>query len=519
MKKAHLILMLAAGSLGLSAQSIDHLTLFNGTDLHGTPRYVGMGGAFTALGNDISALHLNPASGSVYRNDNFSFSLGFQNRNSQTSFLGNNQEFNDFNFMLENIGLVKKFGSKGKYFVSLSFQKQADFSNFYSATGINEYNYNPNTGLETGVTLGEYWLDAANPLYRYDDTSLGFTDDELAQMGFLEEASSLESVLLTDTNGYATIYDYWPDDATTINYRVEESGGRNEFAVNLGGNFEDKFYYGIGVGFTSLNYRRVARITESGYADSSYITESIVNYRNDVDASGINLKLGFIYRPVQALRIGASLETPTWWYRVDEYQSVSVDALAFDNTYYQGTEYRIDDIRYSIKSPMITRVGAAVVLGKHAIISADYEYTDNKNLTLSERDKYDYSEFQKEWKNATQSSHALKGGLEIRLGAVYLRGGYQYRTSFFKEISEYESERHVMAFGIGYKAGSMGIDLGYSLANYTTRPIAHNALAYAFDTTAPTPDKGALEGYDYDRATLTNKTQKGNFLIGMNFSF
>lgn len=513
MKRAHLILMLAAGSLGLSAQSIDHLTLFNSTDLHGTSRYVSMGGAFTALGNDMSALHINPASGGVYRNDNFSFSLGFQNRSSETSFLGSDQQFNDFNFMLENIGLVKKIGPKGKHFFSLSYQKQADFGNFYSATGVNEYNFT--NGLETGVTLGEYWLDAANPNYRFDPTSLGYTSTELAQSGFLEEASSLGTVLLTDTNGYATIYDYWPDDASDINYKVEESGGRNEFALNLGGNFEDKFYYGIGIGFTFLNYRRNAQLTEYAYADSSYVVESIVNYRNEVDGSGINLKLGFIYRPVQAIRIGASLETPTWWYRVDEIQSVSVDALAFDNTYYEGTEYLIDDIQYSVKSPMIARAGAAIVMGKHIILSADYEYTNNQNLTLSERDGYDYSSFEADWQTASQSSHALKGGVELRLSALYLRGGYQYRTSFFKEQFEYQSDRHVMAFGIGYKSGSVGIDLGYSLAQYTTRPVVHNALAYAYDTNTGTP----LEGYDYDRATLINDSQKGNFLVGLNFSF
>ena len=514
MKKALSILTLTAGSLGLSAQSIDNLSLFNGTDLHGTPRYVSMGGAFTALGNDMSALHINPASGGVFRNDNFSFTLGFQNRGSQTSFLGNNQDFNDFNLILENIGLVKKFGPKGKYFFSLSYQKLADFSNFYSATGINKYNIDAN-GIQTGLTLGEYWLDAANPNYRFDNTSLGFTENELAQRGLLEEASSLRSVLLKDTNGYATVYDYWTDDATNINYRVEESGGRNEFALNLGGNFEDKFYYGIGVGFTSLNYRRVARVTEYGYADSSYVTESIVNYRNDVDASGINLKLGFIYRPLQALRIGASLETPTWWYRVDEYQSVSVDALAYDGTRYLGTKYVIDDIKYSIQSPMIARAGAAIVIGKHAIVSADYEYTNSNKLRLSERDGYDYSVYQQDWETASQSTHGLKGGLELRFGPAYVRGGYQYRTSFFKELYEYESDRQVIALGFGYKSGQMGIDFGYSQATYTTQSLVHNGLAYAYDTNTNTP----LEGYDYDRAIMTNKTQKGNFLVGLNFSF
>lgn len=507
MKKLQFIILLAAGSLGLSAQSIDNLSLFNSTDLHGSPRYVGMGGAFTALGNDMSALHLNPAAGSVFRKDNFSFSLGFQNRQQQTDFLGNQQEFNDFNFVLGNIGLVKKFGPQNKFYFSVSYQQLADFDNNYTATGENVYQLNGD--IETGLTLGEYWRDGA----------LDFTPDELASMGLLEEASSLGTVLLTDTTTGFSYPDYFADESSTLNYRVEETGGRNEFAINLGGNAEDKFYYGMGIGFTNLNYRKTSTLTEYGYLDTvppvPNVRESIVNRTNRLDASGINLKFGFIYRPIQAVRLGASIETPTWWYRVSELQSVSVDARLTDGSVFRGTEYLADDIEYAVQSPTIIRAGGAFVIGKFAIISADYEYSNSQNLNLSERDGFDYSDFQQEWRDATQESHTLKGGVEFRFGPTYLRGGYQYRTSYFKEQFEFESARQVYSIGFGYKSGPVGIDLAYNLAQFSGQTYVHPALAYGYNLNSGEP----IENYDTNRAVMPTETQKGNFVVGMNFSF
>ena len=508
MKKLHLILILIAGSFGLSSQSIDNLNLFNSTDLHGSPRYVAMGGAFTALGNDMSSLHLNPAAGAVFRNSNFSFTLGFQNRNESTDFLGNQQSFNDFHVLLENIGGVIKFGPRNKFYFGASYQKMADFNNFYTVSGENLL-YNDPGVLETGLTLGEYWWDGAYPI----GANQGFTANELASMGYLEEASSLGTVLLTDTNGRATIYDYYEDGSSNLYYRVEESGGRGEFVLNLGGNYENKLYYGMGVGFASLNYRRTTSLTENGYADSSYIVESRLNRTNMVDGNGINFKFGFIYRPIQWFRIGASFETPTWWYRVNELQSVSVDALAYDNTLYIGTEYLADDIAYKIQNPTIMRAGAAFVLGKNAIVSADYEFTNTNNLTLSPRDGFDYSGFEQDWNDATQSSHSFKGGLELRHGMAYLRGGYQYRQSYFVEQFEYQSGRQVFSAGIGIKMESLGFDFTYSHASYSGETYVHPALAYA------RVNGQSVEQYDVDRAIMPTDTRKSNFIVGMNLSF
>lgn len=509
MKKLVLFTSLALSSIGLSAQGVDALNLFTTSGSYGSPRYIAMGGAFTALGNDMSALHINPASGAVYRRSNFNFSLGFHSNQQNTSFLGSNQQFNDFELNMDNIGGVIKFGTRDKFFIGFSYQKLADFDNSINANGANVYDYS--NGAQTGLTLGEYWRDASSYT----------TADELASNGYLEEASALGIVVLQANNDSAFI-DYPVDNQTQVYFNSKERGSRGEFAISLGGQEEQKFYYGISIGFTSLNYNKTSYISENGYGTRTdtipYITESTVNFENGVDGSGLNFKAGFIYRPAQFVRIGASFESPTWWYRIDEFQTVSVDGLENTGTLYQGTEYVIDDISYAMTSPMIARAGLAFVLGKHAIVSGDYEFAQTNNINLSERDGYDYSPYQSDWESISQNSHALKGGLELRFGPMYLRGGYQYRTSAFDNLYQLESQRRTASVGAGFKKGSWGFDIAYSLSTYSTETLVHDFLSYAY------VDDGsggsvATEYHDVDRSIMTTDVKRGNFIVGMNFSF
>jgi hypothetical protein len=67
-------LMLCISS-SVFAQDVTDALRFSRGDVSGTARYTAMGGAFGALGGDISAIHLNPASSAVFITNKFSASL------------------------------------------------------------------------------------------------------------------------------------------------------------------------------------------------------------------------------------------------------------------------------------------------------------------------------------------------------------------------------------------------------------------------------------------------------------
>ena len=72
--KRHLTLMfLLLCAIGTAQNSSDVLR-YGSENLQGTARFQGMGGAFGALGGDLSALNINPAGSAVFNNSLITFS-------------------------------------------------------------------------------------------------------------------------------------------------------------------------------------------------------------------------------------------------------------------------------------------------------------------------------------------------------------------------------------------------------------------------------------------------------------
>ena len=64
--------------LPVAAQDTYESARLLGSDLNGTARYVGMGGAMDALGADLSTISTNPAGIGLFRHSHASISLGFR---------------------------------------------------------------------------------------------------------------------------------------------------------------------------------------------------------------------------------------------------------------------------------------------------------------------------------------------------------------------------------------------------------------------------------------------------------
>ena len=482
---------------GLShAQTIDNINLLNTRGLHGTARYTAMGGAFTALGNDLTALHINPAAASVFRQGTFGISVGFQNQYDETTFLGTANRSSNFRFLFENAGYVQSFGKEKTPLVfSVSANKMADFNSNYSVRGDNVYN----TITGSGATLGEYWLAGVQDLSIF----------QMEENGFFEEASAADAgVLLVDSIG-AYIYDYWPDDASEVSYVVDERGYADEIQLSLGSRFSDRFFYGLSLGFPYMNYTNRSTLNETGFADSSFITNYQLNRTNDISANGFNVKIGFILKPIQMLRIGVSYQSPSW-YNVNEVYAVSVDANTVSGLRYLGTEYVFDNIRYGVTTPAIYRAGAALVLFRSLVVSLDYEYTDPSNTSISSRDGQNYLEAEADYIQITEPSQTLRAGTEWRIGPMFLRGGVRYVQSNFIQPELYISDQWNYSLGAGFGNKHFNIDLAYTLSTYSKSQFVHPFLGDNLD------GNGVV---DPARASLTDDISKGNLLLSASVNF
>ena len=134
-------------------------------------------------------------------------------------------------------------------------------------------------------------------------------------------------------------------------------------------------YFGITLGVNDVDYTRSTYYTEDLYDGSHSGFYELRNlYRTE--GSGINLKLGAIFRPIEEspFRFGFAIHTPTWYSLTDIYSSEIYSELNYkyenedDNKQFKANERTIDYAGESVQdyrlvTPWKFNVSAGTTLG------------------------------------------------------------------------------------------------------------------------------------------------------------
>ena len=97
---------------GLFAQNVDDALRYSQIFYTGTARFMSMGGAFTALGGDLSALSQNPGGLGIFRTSEISVSPQLFHNSTEANFKGLNKDYL-YNFGLRQAGLFRNLISPG----------------------------------------------------------------------------------------------------------------------------------------------------------------------------------------------------------------------------------------------------------------------------------------------------------------------------------------------------------------------------------------------------------------------
>lgn len=408
----------------------------------GTARYMGLGGAFNALGADFSTLSHNPAGIALYKSSEISITPSIFVGRSESTYFGDLDEDERYNFNLGNVGIVmvsnptlKNPGSDWKNFqFGFGLNRLANFNNRVAITGFNE----------SSSFLTPYVIEANNANY---------TLDELDAFG---------SGLAYDTYliGYDSIAaEYWidmPDGNVRQRKFIESKGSINEMVFSVGANYKDRIYLGATLGVPYLKYRETAIYSESDVNnESEYFGSFSKTDELETTATGINLKIGIIARPNDWIRIGAAIETPTFYSDMVDNYSTTFKAN-FDTLY--GTKRAGADglYEYELTTPFRASAGIGFIIGKSGLISADYELVDYSKSRLRSND-YDFDLENSAIKNDYQQAHNIRLGTEWRYGMISFRGGYAllgnpYVEGVSSSVSSYSA-------GIGIRGQKFYVDL------------------------------------------------------------
>ena len=122
---------------GNYAQSSNDALLFSSEDLSGTARFVAMGGAFGALGGDISSLKVNPAGSSVFLHNFASFSLANESYENDVLYQGSASNRSNNNFFIPQAGAVFVFNNSNpdanvsKFTIGITYDQKKSLDNVF----------------------------------------------------------------------------------------------------------------------------------------------------------------------------------------------------------------------------------------------------------------------------------------------------------------------------------------------------------------------------------------------------
>ena len=245
-------LIIGAPALAAHAQSAFDAYSIGRNDLRGTARFMSMGGAFTALGGDLSTLNQNPGGIGVYRSSEIGGTLDINMQSANSEIFGYSNKINQTKVNANNIGYIGT--------VSLSSETMPYFNWGFS------YSRAASFDRHYGGSLGE--LDGSLTNYVADFTTYdGYKPNELISSNkdynpYLDSSAPWMSIMMYNAYGInpsaATSSAYqglWDNDATygTGWYEVQEKGHVDEYAIDFGGNIMNTVYWGIGsVSYTHL---------------------------------------------------------------------------------------------------------------------------------------------------------------------------------------------------------------------------------------------------------------------------
>jgi hypothetical protein len=464
MKKFISMLALAtvAGTGTLYAQYAEDALRFSRTNYGSSARFKGLGDAQIGLGGDISSLGANPAGLGMFTRSEFSITPEFNNTSANSTYLGQSSKAHRDQLNLNQVGvvwyspIVKKAGADlntGALSVvwGVGYNRNNDFGAEFSYGGRNPNN-----------SIADYFAELATGQLPAD-----LREGSLERMAF--------DNLLIDPLA-ANNATYTPATSLDNDQRRFETryGSTSELNVSAALNISNQLYLGASVGLVNVRYNSSSEFLEAGTNISTDAENDMagqdyqLSYRQYqvTDGSGINGRLGLIFKPVESVRIGATFQTPTWMHVQDSYAEV------LDTRYTSGSS--ITDFtnlenntpfEYNLRTPYKGSLGASVVIGNNALISADVDYVDYSTMKFSTSADYGGYDVIDDNNAAIKKTYTntinYRVGAEYKIGQLALRAGYGLNGSPYKVDPGNQFEMKYYSGGLGYRFANYYIDLAY----------------------------------------------------------
>ncbi|MBL0056557.1 MAG: hypothetical protein IPP31_10250 [Chitinophagaceae bacterium] len=463
-------------SASLYAQVPEDAIRYSFYPQNGTARNLAIGGAMGSLGGDINATFVNPAGLGFYKTNEFVFTPGFFMQNNKASYRDRNTENKNNNFLFGSSGMILGFAQRNNpnksAAISLAFTQTANFNSHTQYRGLNNFSSFSEQFAEEFAKSGYSIDDVLN-----GNSPLPYTS-----------APALYTYLI-DTVKVNGVYqvkgapEYILDAGQALMQEMDQKtkGAISELALGLAHNSNDKWYIGLSIGLPLVQFNSVTRFSEYDTSSNTGNHFNRFDYTDDFSTTGMGLngRLGVIYRPRDYIRLGLSVQTPTYFSFTDKRSTTLSTQLenpvnGFSTSSNTFTNNQPGKVEYDQRSPFKVLLSASYVFREiadvkkqRAFITADVEYVHhrgskfvNTDDNATESDKVYYKALNNTIKSNYKGNFNFRLGGELKFNVIMGRLGFAYYGNPYKDAA-LKASRILLSGGLGYRNKGFFIDLTY----------------------------------------------------------
>ena len=417
MKKHIYICLLCLIGYQAQAQTYNYTDLgilFSQDNNTGTARANGLNGAVGAVGGDLSSININPAGIAVYNNNEIILTLGSYNYNNSTDYYNSNMNNKSTTFNTDQVGAVFVFRDAittndwSKVSFAVNYQKTAHFHTrnaFFGNSGFASFNKHPN-----------------------DPDSNNEYNNAISQ----------------------DFYNYIDGKASKIN-------------LALAGQYGHNFYAGFSLNIHHIDFTQFTTLNELSTDNNDNTLDVLATENLTENANGFSINLGFIYKPIQSVRLGLAYQSPTWYNSSEDFNDyISIYSENIGEHTNSSTSY----LDYKLRTPSKVTASGALVIGKSGFINLDYRYDVYNSLNLN--GSINFRNDNQYFTDVLQNTHNINIGGEFRLQNISFRGGLGYQQNPYKtnlnprdtDILKLE-DLYSSSLGAGIRFGASKLDIAY----------------------------------------------------------
>ncbi len=415
-----------------------------------TARSLAVGGAFGALGGDLSSANINPGGLGVFRASEIALTPTLNQGGIASEFSGNTTDTDNNRWRIAGVGAA---------FVTLTDRYENDWKATTFAITYNQVaNLDRRFSYEnlTQGSIAESFLEQAN----------GYSVDDLLDPEWLAY-----QVYLIDDATYGTGNYISPLGESSLILKSEDfmsKGSIYDLAFSIGANYRHKLYLGATLGLPIVNYEQEATYREED-VNNAYDNFDEMSYTVRFATTGIgaNLKVGAIYKINRNYRVGLAVHTPTNFGLTDTEYSLEMTKLPSQNQDPPTASISYDILEYSLLTSWRYIASGAAIFRNFGFITAEVEWQNYD----ANRFSFDYStdECPACASEARMTNNIIEAkyryAINARFGAEYrykifrARAGYAYYGNPFEsDVPTVSGARQNISFGLGIRPESVYLD-------------------------------------------------------------